>query len=112
MRIANAFPWLTFEKAVFERLTSLDMEKSQDQQRLNEFPIRRRLRWIFIIVISAALVYKHTPSIYITDSDMPSAYALCTPLNSVYTVDNFDSKVDCILVDGPTIIATGSEGAQ
>lgn len=88
------------------------MEKSQDQQRLNEFPIRRRLRWIFIIVISAALVYKHAPSIYITDSDMPSAYALCTPSNSVYTVDNFDSKVDCILVDGPTIVATGSEGAQ
>lgn len=41
--------------------------------------------------------------------DIPSAYAVCTPSQAgIYTVDDEDSRVQCMLVDGDKIAVTGT----
>ena len=40
----------------------------------------------------------------------PNTYAICTPPNSIYTVDDNDSTTDCMLVENGVILAIGSIG--
>ncbi len=42
--------------------------------------------------------------------DVPNAYAISTPPNSIYTVDDNDSTADCMLVENGVILAIGSTG--
>ena len=40
----------------------------------------------------------------------PNAYAICTPPNSIYTVNDNHSTADCMLVENGVILAVGSVG--
>ena len=41
---------------------------------------------------------------------IPNAYAICTPPNSIYTVDDNYSTADSMLIENGVILATGSVG--
>ncbi len=41
---------------------------------------------------------------------IPNTYAICTPPNSIYTVDDNDSTADCMLVENGVILSIGSIG--
>ncbi|KAH8119361.1 amidohydrolase family-domain-containing protein [Phellopilus nigrolimitatus] len=73
-------------------------------------PPYNRARSLVILagsILLATASWMHTTSV--EDDTLPESYALCSPDGrAIYTVDDNDSKVQCLLVHGDRIFETGS----
>ena|SRR5882762_1781100 len=61
-------------------------------------------RWTFIVVLTLSLVFAFSSSLYSRD------YALCSRSNDIYTVDEAQPRVECIVVRRSRILDTGKQG--
>lgn len=77
------------------------------------------IEWLLLSTMFVAALFMHygPPNIWpflneiSPHQDIPRAYAVCTPSEAgIYTVDDEDSKVECMLVNGDKIAITGTRG--
>ena len=73
------------------------------------FPERSSLSWTVYLAAASAILACLVAIKHISSSTLPETYALCSRRpDGVFTVDQYNSQTQCIVVQGAYIVETGS----
>lgn len=72
---------------------------------------QKRARWTVLGgLLTIALVFSGLNMLLVDQSSLTSStdYAMCSASHDIYTVDESQPRVECVVVEGPRIVDTGS----